>query len=53
MVRVISRKDLNRQNFDKAVIDDHAEGNKCSMRGFAEAMYYYYQLENNNEGEKE
>lgn len=48
MVRVISRKDLNKQDFGKAVIKDNAEASKCSMLGFAEAMYYYYQLENNN-----
>ena len=48
MVRVISRKDLSKQDFGKAVVKDNAETNKCSMQGFAEAMYYYYQLENNN-----
>ena len=45
MVRVISRKDLNRQDFAKAVFKDTENTKKCSMQGFAEAMYYYYKKE--------
>lgn len=48
MVRTISRKDLYKQEFDKAVIEDNEDKKLCSMQGFAEAMYYYYQLENTN-----
>lgn len=42
MVIVISRKDLNKQDFDKAIIKDATDCKKCSLVGFAEAMYYFY-----------
>ena len=45
MVRVINRKDLNRQDFTKAVFKDTEDAKQCSMQGFAEAMYYYYKKE--------
>ena len=45
MVRVISRKDLNKQDFTKALFKDTENTKECSMQGFAEAMYYYYKKE--------
>ena len=48
MVIVISRKDLNKQAFDKAIIKDATDCMKCSLVGFAEAMYYFYK----NDAEK-
>ncbi len=48
MVIVISRKDLNKQAFDKAIIKDATDCKKCSLMGFAEAMYYFYK----NDAEK-
>ena len=54
MVRVISRKDLNKQDFTKAVFKDTENTKECSMQGFAEAMYYYYMKEATqlNEGDR-
>jgi hypothetical protein len=52
MVIVISRKDLNNQAFDKAVIKDATLGKNCSLKGFAEAMYYYYKNEDKNLNER-
>ena len=42
MVIVISRRDLYNQDFGKAVVTEEKDGKKCSLAGFAEAMYYYY-----------
>ena len=52
MVITINRKDLNNQAFDKAVIQDATLDKSCSLKGFAEAMYYYYKNEDKNLNER-
>lgn len=45
MTRVISRKDLYKQNYENAIIIDDNNTKTCSLAGFAEVMYYYYKEE--------
>ena len=52
MVIVISRGDLYKQDFGKAVIKDETDSQKCSLAGFAEAMYYYYKHDTNDNEER-
>ena len=53
MVRTISRKDLYKQDFTKAVIEHDGDSQQHSMMGFAEAMYYFYKQENNVAAERD